>query len=65
MANRNTLYRKFGPMLPEALLLMTLEAINVLRIHAGLQPFTKDQAEQRLETILEGLPPYDWMNGPQ
>lgn len=62
MADRNVLYRKFGPLITEALFLMTLEQINILRVRAGLPAYTREQAETRLEQTLATLPPYDWMN---
>ena len=62
MSQRDDLFRKFGPLLNEGLMLMTLEAINVLRVKAGLQPYTPEQAMTRLEEIIDALYPYDWMD---
>lgn len=62
MAQRNELFRKFGPLQSEGLLLLNLEAINILRVKAGLVAFTPEQAMTRLEEILSSLTPYDWMN---
>jgi hypothetical protein len=61
MPKRDDLFQKFGPLQNEGLLLLNLEAINTLRVKAGLTPFTKEQAMTRLEEILETLTPYDWM----
>ncbi len=62
MPQRDELFRKFGPLQNEGLLLLNLEAINVLRVKAGLPAYTHEQAMTRLEQILEALEPYDWMN---
>lgn len=62
MADRETLFRKFGPLLNEGIVLMALEGVNELRVKAGLTPYTKDQVYERLETILEGLTDYEWMH---
>jgi len=62
MSQRDGLFRRFGPLQNEGLLLLNLEAINVLRVKAGLAPFTPAQAMTRLEEILSSLQPYDWMN---
>jgi len=64
MAQRDDLFRKFGPLQTEGILWLNLEAINVLRVKAGLVAFTPEQAMKRLEQILETLEPYDWMNEP-
>lgn len=64
MPNRNELFRKFGPLQNEGLLLLNLEAINVLRVKANLTPFTQEQAMTRLDQILSSLEPYDWMEQP-
>ena len=64
MVERNELFAKFGPLQSEGLMLLNLEAINVLRVKAGLASFTQEQAMTRLEQILEALEPYAWMNGP-
>ena len=61
MPQRDDLFHKFGPFLSEGMMLLVLEAINVLRVKAGLQPYTIEQAMTRYEEILNGLEPYDWM----
>lgn len=61
MADRETLFRKFGPLLEEGVVLMMLEGVNELRVKAGLRPYTVDQALTRLENILDSLDPYDWI----
>lgn len=62
MPTRDELFRKFGPLINEGLMLMTLESINVLRVKAGLQPYTAEQAMTRLKEILSALTNYDWMD---
>jgi len=61
MSERDELFRQFGPILLEAFMLMTLEAINVLRTKAGLQPYTKKQVLDEIKNHLTTLDPYDWM----
>lgn len=62
MPQRDELFRKFGPLLNEGLLLLSLEGINVLRVKAGLTAYTAEQAMNRMDEILSSLKPYDWMN---
>ena len=61
MSKRDELFHKFGPLQNEALLLLTLAAINELRTKAGLTPYTQEEAFTALDQILSSLEPYDWM----
>lgn len=61
MPQRDELFQKFGPILLEAFMLMTLDAINALRINAGLPPYTKAQVMNEINNHLSTLEPYDWM----
>lgn len=62
MATREDLYRKFGPVLIEALVRLLFTEINILRQAAGLQPRTTQQALDALDTQLSNLSKYDWMD---
>ena len=61
-ATRENLYRRFGPALLEAIVLVIKDEINILRAEAGLQERTKQQMIDAVETKLDGLSSYDWMN---
>lgn len=61
MSQRDDLFHKFGPILLEAFMLMTLDAINVLRVKAGLTPYTKQQVMNEINNHLSTLEMYDWM----
>jgi len=61
MAKRDDLFARFGPLFLEAMALMTLDAINELRVKAGLTPYTKQQVMDKMENHLSTLQPYDWM----
>jgi len=62
MSQRDELFRKFGPILIEAFMIMTLDAINALRVKAGLAPHTKAQVMNEINNHLSTLEPYDWMS---
>ena len=56
MANREDVYRKFGPKIIEAL-------IRLLRKHVpAFQSFTEQQIIDALDAEIESIPDYDWMN---
>ena len=61
MSQRDELFQKFGPILLEAFMLMTLGAINALRVKAGLAPYTEAQALHEINNHLSTLTLYDWM----
>ena len=62
MATRKELYRHFGPLLLEALVLIIRDEINILRAEAGLSSRTNQQIMDALETKLSTLVPHDWMS---
>lgn len=59
---REDLYRKFGPMLFEAIVLIIKDEINILRNLAGLPDRTNQQIMNAIETKLQALTKYQWMN---
>lgn len=61
MATRETLLRKFGPKLLEALCIVLLQEVNRLRQEVLLPPLTEDDVLTEIETVLETLPDYEWM----
>lgn len=61
MSQRDDTYRKFGPLLLEALIDSMLDEINFLRTASGLQPRTKDYFLGRSNNNQNHLPDYDWM----
>ena len=64
MADRQTLYRKFGPQMIEAMMKLILTQINNLRAQHGLSQFTMEQLSDALLNELNNIPNYDWMNQP-
>lgn len=62
MSDREELYRKFGPLLLEAMLLVIVEQINVLRDEQGMPEITEQDLIDSLNNHLSELTPYDWMN---
>lgn len=58
---REELYRKFGPMLVEAIVLIIKDEINVLRVKAGLPERTNQQIITAIDNKLKTLELYDWM----
>ena len=61
MGQRDDLFHQFGPILFEAFMLMTLDAINALRVKAGLPAYTKQQVMNEISNHLSTLELYDWM----
>lgn len=61
MAQRDDLFRKFGPILLEALVRMIVDECNRLRSHAGMPPITKEMFFDEINNHLSELEPYDWM----
>ncbi len=59
--NREELYRKFGPILLEAIVLIIKGEINILRQQAGLPERTNEQIMNTIEQKLNSLSKYDWM----
>lgn len=62
MAKRDDEMKKFGPKLLEAIVLVTMSEINILRSAAGLAPRTADQLLNAIKSELDSLPDYDWMS---
>lgn len=63
MTTRESLYKKFGPQLIEALVLIIKDEINILRTEAGLTPRTNQQIMDALDNKLTNdVPVYDWMD---
>lgn len=61
VAEREELYMRFGPLLLEAMILVLLEQINVLRNEQGMPEITEQDLIDSLENHLSELTPYDWM----
>jgi len=62
MTQRDELFRRFGPMLLEALIIMIVEECNRLRSKAGMPHITKEMFFDEINNHLSELEPYDWMN---
>jgi len=62
MAKRDEVMSTFGPKLIEALALMLLDEINILRSKAGLSPRTLNQVFDQITNHHGDLPNYEWMN---
>lgn len=62
MSLRDVTYRKFGPLLLEALVDSLLEEINELRTREGLPPRTKEGFLGKTNNNQAHLDPYDWMD---
>ena len=63
MATREDLYRKFGPQLVEALVLIIRDEINTLRGKVGLPERTNQQIMDAIDNRLTNdVPVYNWMN---
>jgi len=58
---RNELYRRFGPQLIEAIVLVVKDEINIIRTQLGLSERTNEQIRNVVSSKLESLPDYDWM----
>lgn len=60
-AARDNLYRKFGPMLLEAVVMVIKDEINLLRTEHGLPERTNTQLVNAIETKLSEIKKYEWM----
>lgn len=60
--SESTLAKHFGPKIIIALALVIKDEINVLRVNAGLPERTNQQVLDAINTKLEAIPDYDWMN---
>ena len=61
MTLRDDTFRRFGPILLEALCLVLLDYQNELRQEQGMKLLTMDDVLLKLENHLSELQPYDWM----
>jgi len=61
MPKRDELFRRFGPRLLEATMLVLLEHINYLRKEQGLPEITEQDLIDSLNNHLSEIEPYDWM----
>lgn len=61
MTTRDEVMRLFGPKQIEALALVTLDEINILRRKLGLSPRTKSQLLEAVNKRISSLPDYEWM----
>ncbi len=61
MVTRSELYRKFGPRLTEAIVLVIKDEINTLRTQAGLPERTNDQILTAIGNKLDTVEEHDWM----
>lgn len=59
--DRETTYRKFGPILLESLCLVLLNHINQLRSNQGMPNITEQDIIDELNNHLTELQPYQWM----
>ena len=59
---RENLYRKFGPMIVEAIVLVIKDEINLIRAELNLPKRTDAQLMNAIETKLNGLELYNWMS---
>ena len=59
---REELYKAFGPMLLEAVVLIIKDEINILRTNASLPERTNQQIIDAIETKLTTLNKYNWMD---
>jgi hypothetical protein len=62
MIDRDQLYKKFGPVLVEAIVLIIKDEINILREEHGLEPRTNQQLINTIKNKLDSLSLYDWIN---
>jgi hypothetical protein len=61
MANREELYRQFGPQLIEAIVKVIKNEINILRVIANKPERTNQQIMGAVSNELNNTPIYDWM----
>ncbi|MBR9682645.1 MAG: hypothetical protein GOV02_03130 [Candidatus Aenigmarchaeota archaeon] len=62
MAVRDDLYRKFGPKLIEALALVIMDEINILRAQHALPDRTANDIVTAIENKIGPVTSYDWMD---
>lgn len=59
---REELYRMFGPLLLEAIVLIIKDEVNILRTELNLPERTNQQIINAIDNKLSSLSKYDWMN---
>lgn len=62
MPTRDECYRKFGPILLEAVCQVFVEEFNELRKNQGMPEITDQKIIDSLMNHCSKLLPYDWMN---
>lgn len=62
MAQRDELFRKFGPILLEALVVSLVELINEHRRARGWPDITTEEVLTRMENHATTILPYNWMD---
>ena len=60
-STREQLYRKFGPQLIEAIVMVIKDEINILRTQHGMAERTNQQLIDAIDTKLADVNDYDWM----
>jgi hypothetical protein len=61
MAAKEELYKRFGPLLLDALVQVMQDELNVLRSKAGFSPRTNQQVVDAIHNKLQSTSPYAWM----
>jgi len=61
MASRDDTFKRFGPILTEAITWVMLDYQNELRREQGMSELTMDDVLLKLENHLSELEPYDWV----
>lgn len=61
-STREQLYRRFGPQLIEAVVMVIKDEINLLRAQHALPARTNQQLVDAIDTKLADVNEYDWMN---
>ena len=59
---REELYKKFGPLLLDAIVHIIKDEINLLRSQHGLSERTDEQIINAISDRLSTMTPYSWMN---
>lgn len=61
MVTRDELMKNFGPTLLEAVIRVTIEDLNRIRLNIGMQAITEQMFMDQINNDLGHLEPYDWM----
>lgn len=62
MAQRDDLFRKWGPLLLEAVVIMVVQETNRLRTQLGMPLITKQMFYDEINNHTSELEPYDWQD---